>query len=250
MATLGEPIGTIELREKTLLLYPQGEITLRNDKVIEIDLMSQAQFEADQKRLAVEREEWLAAQEKLAAARVVEGKAVRAEKMASSSFAAQPAKDRLAYWRKFQANYPEVDASEQITSTMASYESELETLLQEQRIAELEARVAQAETDAATARLETEKLREESEQQAQKTYYGLRSYTDPIINTNRYYYRPPTVTIYTSGNGKNIVHRKNDNDREEQKPPKKTPDPSKQRNERPETAAELAARIMREARSQ
>ena len=57
LETLGYPIGTIELREKTLLLYPQGEVTLKEGVVNEFDLMSNKQFAVDQERLRVERDE-------------------------------------------------------------------------------------------------------------------------------------------------------------------------------------------------
>ncbi len=209
IAALGKPIGTIELREKTLLLYPQGEVTLKKEKVTEIDLMSEEQFEADQERLRIERVEWLAEQERRRTTHKEEGESLRAAKMQSGAFAALPARDKVDYWRSFQIRYPSIDVSEQIASALAGYESELEELRSQQRIAELEARVAQAEKEAATARLETEKLREETERSERSRQYGLRAYTDPVINHSRYYYRPPTITIYTDGNGNTKTHRKN-----------------------------------------
>lgn len=201
LEAMGKPMGTIKLREKTLLLYPQGEVTLKEGRVTEVDLMSEAQFKADQERLRREREEWLEQQERLTALRIEEGEALRNSKMQSHTFAALPAKDRVEYWRSFQTRYPEVDVSPQIAKALESYQTELEELRSQQRIAELEARVAQAEKEAATARLETEQLREETERtERSRNYYGLRSYTDPVIRSSRYYYRPPTVTIFTHGN--------------------------------------------------
>lgn len=194
-------MGSIELREKTLLLYPQGEVTLKAGRVTELDLMSDEQFEADQARLQREREEWLIAQERLRAKQEAEGEALRDAKSSSSAFAALPAKDRVEYWRSFQVRYPTVDVSEQISSALAGYETELEELRSQQRIAELEARVALAEQEAAAARLEAEKLRKETKETERSRQFGLRAYTDPVIRTNRYYYRPPTVTIFTNKNG-------------------------------------------------
>ncbi len=202
---LGKPMGTIELREKTLLLYPQGEVTLKEGRVTEVDLMSDEQFAADQERLRREREEWLADQARLEAAHIAEGEAIRADKMKSRAFAALPAKDKVDYWRSFQIRYPAVDVSSEIARALESYETELEELRSQQRIAELEARVAQAEREAAAARLETDKLREESERTESRSRYGLRYYTDPVIPHNRYLYRPPTITIYS--NGKTTTHR-------------------------------------------
>jgi len=210
LEALGKPVGTIELREKTLLLYPQGEVTLRDDLVTEIDLMNEEQFAADQERLRQEREEWLVDQENLRIARKKEGESIRAAKMQSRAFASLPAKDTVDYWRSFQIRYPEVDVSEQIASALAGYETELKELRNQQRIAELEARVAQAEKETAIARLETKKLREETERAERSRNYGLRYYTDPVINNNRHYYRPPTVTIFSNGHGAaTTTHQKN-----------------------------------------
>lgn len=203
---LGKPMGLIELREKTLLLYPQGEVTLKNDRVSAIDLMSQEAFEADQERLKKEREEWVLQKKMEAEKRIEEGKQLKAFKLQSSAFAALPAKDRVDYWRSYQIRFPEIDVSEQIASALEGYETELTELKAQQRIAELEARVAHAEKEAALARLEAQKAQSEAEANKNNRYYGLRYYTDPVID-RRYYYRPPTVTIYTDGNGNTTTHQ-------------------------------------------
>ena len=238
---LGKPMGTIELREKTLLLYPQGEVTLKQGLVTEIDLMDEAQFQADQERLRLEREEWLLDQERRRAAVTQEGEAIRKDKMTSSAFAALPAKDQVDYWRSFQIRYPSVDASEQIATALASYQTELEELRSQQKIAELEARVAQAEKEAATARLETEQLRKETENTQRNTNYGLRYYTDPVITHPHYYYRPPKVTIYT--NGKESSHER---DRNKQPKPQRPNGiyRNSQSNSQAESVAERAQRIL------
>lgn len=219
LETLGDPIGTIELREKTLLLYPQGEVTLKEGVVKEFDLMSDKQFAVDQERLRVERDEWLLDQERRRVAHKEEGESLRAVKIKSNAFAALPAKDKMDYWRSFQIRYPSIDASEQIANALKSYETELEELRSKQRIAELETRVAQAEKEAAAARLETEKLRDETEQTKRSRNYGLRYYIDPVISNHSYYYRPPTVTIFDNGNittttthSRNVFYRYNEHD--------------------------------------
>ena len=230
---LGKPMGTIGLREKTLLLYPQGEVTLKNDVVVEIDLMSEEKFAEDQERLRREREEWLAEQKRRRAAHKAEGESIRRAKMQSGAFAALPAKDKIDYWRSFQIRYPATDVSEQIATALESYETEMEELRSQQRIAELEARVAQAEKEAAAARLETKKLREETERSERSRNYGLRYYTDPVITNRRYYYRPPTVTIYSNGNNSNTTHSRKDHNYQEN------------RRERIEDVADRASRMIK-----
>jgi hypothetical protein len=197
---LGDPIGTIELREKTLLLYPRGEITLKNGLVTSVDLMQSAEFEAAQEILRQEREDWLLRQERNAIKQKALGEALRAEKLQSTAFAALPAKDRVDFWRRFQIQYPQIDVEAEVVAALESYQVELKELKSQQRIAELEKRVAEAEKEAATARMETEKLRQETEQLKRKRTYGLRYYTESPIPNHRYYYRPPTVTIFSNGN--------------------------------------------------
>ena len=196
---LGDPIGTIELREKTLLLYPRGEITLRNGIVASVDLLDPEEFEAEQAILREERAAWLLRQKRNLEKQKAQGEAIRTEKMQSPAFAALPAKERVDFWREFQIRYPQVEVDHQISAALESYQEEIAELRSQQRIAELEKRVAAAEKEAAEARLAAEKLRRESAKLQQRQNYGLRYYTDPAIPSHRYYYRPPTVTIYSRG---------------------------------------------------
>lgn len=198
LEVLGKPVGTIELREKTLLLYPRGEVTLKEDKVVAVDLMTAEQFAADQARLEAERIQWAEQQEMMAAEHKATGEALKMEKLKSAAFHKKPAKEQIDYWRRFESTYPEVNVGEEIAAALEAYQKELDELKSQQRIAELEARVAQAEKEAATARLETERLRKETEKTKQQTYYGLRYYTEPVVHP-RYHYRPPTITIYSDG---------------------------------------------------
>ncbi len=203
---LGKPVGTIELRDKTLLLYPQGEVEIREGQVVDFDLMTAEAFAEDQARLDQERKEWAAEQERRAKAHTAEGQSVKEAKMSSSAFAALPAKDRVDYWRSFQIRYPSVDVSEELARALEGYETELAELKAQQRIADLETRVAQAEKEAAQARLETKRLREEAETQRRSSRYGLRYYYDGPVHRPRHYYRPPTVTIFTNQNGSKVIH--------------------------------------------
>lgn len=231
LGKLGKPIGTIELKEKTLLLYPAGEVVLKDEAVVEIDLMSDTEFEAEQERLKAEREEWLVQQSRLAEANTKEGEMILADKSSNSVFATLPAKDRVDYWRRFQARYPSVDASEQLASALDGYETEIAELRSQQQIAQLEARVAKAEQEAATARLETEQLKKEAERTRVSTRYDQRRYYDPVVQP-RYIYRPPTVTILTNDNCEPTQNINN------------KPDYWKFRNYNPNGTAERVARIL------
>ena len=203
---LGKPIGTIELLEHTLLLYPQGEVEIKDDQVVDFDLMTAEEFAKDQEKLERERKEWAAEQERRAKAHAEAGRAVKKAKMSSSAFAALPARARVEFWRRFQIRYPSVDASGELARALEGYETELAELKAQQRIAELEARVAQAEKEAAQAKLEVKRLREEAETYRQSSRYGLRYYYDGPTHHPRQYYRPPKITIFTNKNGSKVIH--------------------------------------------
>lgn len=227
---LGQPVGTIQLSDRTLLLYPEGEVVFREDAVVKIDLMTKEEYAARQARLKEEREQWLIQKAKLEKARAEEGNSILAAKRGSSAFAALPAKDRVDYWRSFQIRYPEVDASAELAQALNSYQTELAELKTQERIAELEARVAKAEQETASARLETKRLKEETERSRRSTNYGLRYYYDPVVVQPRYIHRSPTVTIITNGEKRQIESPR--------------PDYWKFRNYNPDGTAERVARIL------
>jgi hypothetical protein len=192
---LGKPIGVIELKDKVRLLYPQGEITIHDDRVSAIDLMSDTEYNKEQERLRIEREDWQVQQEKRAEERVKAGEELKAYKLQSSTFAGLPAKDRVDYWRSFQMRFPEVDVAEQISHALEGYNQEIVELKNQQQIAELQARVAMAEKEAAAATLETERLRKEAEATSNSSYRLRTYYPAP------YYYRPPIIVYPGQHNG-------------------------------------------------
>ncbi len=203
--SLGPPIGTIQLREKTVLIFPRGEVELENDTVTRIDLVSLEEHAANLARLEKEREEWQAEQARLREMRQETGEAIRRDKLSSSAFAALRARDRVAFWRNFQTQYPDVDVSEELAKSLESYESELTELKMQERIAELEARVAQAEKEAAQARLEAQRLRDEAAVRERSNRYGLRYYYDGPTYQPQPYYRPPKVTIIHNNSGTHVI---------------------------------------------
>ena len=126
--------------------------------------------------------------------------------MQSRAFASLPAQDRVAFWRRFQARYPRVDVSDQLATALQGYETELAELRRQERISDLETRVARAEREAAAARLETEKLRKETEQLRNRARYGLRTRITPRTHQYPNYFRPPTVTIHSTGTSSQNSH--------------------------------------------
>ena len=179
MHILGNPIGTLQLGSKTILMYPQGDITFREGRVSEIDLLTDAEFAVKQERQRLEREEWLIRQEKLAVERFKKGTELKAAKLQSNTFATLPAKQRVNYWRSFQSRYPEVDVAEQLASALKDRQIELAAEQTQKRIAELEARIARAEQAAAKAQDENERLRNQISVQNNAYQHWYPYYTRP-----------------------------------------------------------------------
>ncbi len=188
---LGEPAGQIISRDKILFLYPQGEVTVKDELIFQIDLMNEKEFADDQKRLEEERISWQKQEEAARLMRIETGEALKAEKLQSSLFTSLPAKDKVAFWRRFQVKYPEVDISEALARALESYDQDITELKNQQKIAELQAQVARAEKATEEAKLEIEKLRKEIKHSSSN---GLRYYTTPVYR-DQHYYRPPTIII-------------------------------------------------------
>ena len=70
---------------------------------------------------------------------------IKEDKLTNPDFLASSAYTRLEFWRNFRRKYPEVDISDQITTTLKERSQEMEQQADEQRVAQLEARVQQAE---------------------------------------------------------------------------------------------------------
>lgn len=202
---LGKPQGVINLNDKILLLYAEGEVTIRDGAVSKIDLMSDAQFAQDQERLKQERAEWVVQQEKLVADRIQAGEKLKAFKLQNSTFAALPAKDRIDYWRSFQIKFPQVDVSAEIARALESYQTEIAELKTQQRIAELETSVALAQKETEAARLETEKLREATKARNDASNFRIRDYyTTPYYN-----YPAQRIIIHSKNYQKRKVYNPN-----------------------------------------
>ncbi len=235
---LGEPEGSIEMQDRVLMLYPTGRVVLERDAVVEIDLISEAEYAERRARLEQERAEWRLESERRAAARTQEGESIRAAQRGSHAFASRPARDRVDYWRRFQTQYPDVDVSDELARALESYQTELAELRTQQQIAQLQARVAEAEKEATSARLETEKLKREAERERQSQRFGLRHYYDPVVVRPRIYHpQPSTVTIITEGNQRRLIQH-------ERKPPR--PDYWQFRSYNPDGTAERVARYLHE----
>ena len=162
-AELGPATGTARIGPVTILFFDRGEVKLRDDRVTEVNLISEDELAA---RRAAEAES-LRRMEQAAQARLArleaEGRAVFAAKKSDPHFAMLPARDQLAYWRTFAARYPTIPVDAEIEPLLAQVEQELRlrelTAASQERLDELEARVADAEERAERATREARRGR-------------------------------------------------------------------------------------------
>jgi len=149
IALLGEPEGLMRIDTSTWMQYDRGIIKLKNDRVVEANLISAAEARIRKEtelKQQMERERMLAEQRNL---RITEGQAVKNARISDPYFMSLPAGRQVAYWRQFQMYYPEVPSQMEYMDALSSYEYEQELLFaqqaQERKIRELEDRVARAE---------------------------------------------------------------------------------------------------------
>jgi hypothetical protein len=177
IAILGPPPGEVEVGNRTLLYYERGRVELESNRVVDVDLISQA--EADARRLkqqaAAER-----AQKEAAARRAqmkAEGEAVLEKKLSDPSFLASPPRYRLEYWEQFMRNYPDVPI-----------QTEYRTAFSEVRAEEA---ARQAEEDHARQMAAMQRQLQEAEQRAYQAQD--RASYNPI-----YVYQPPVIVTQPS----------------------------------------------------
>ncbi len=101
---LGPPDGTAWTGDREVLQYPRGRVFLHGGLVHSVDMMPADAFRARQARNARESEKAAAKADR----RRNEGKALRLATLADPDFRQLPADDRLAFWRQFAAEYPEI----------------------------------------------------------------------------------------------------------------------------------------------
>jgi hypothetical protein len=152
---LGQPKGRVESVNSAWFYYDQGEVRMRDNKVTEVSLISDAELQA---RLeAAERERSL---------RLEKGVELRDAMLADSAFASRKASERLAVWRQFLARYPEVALGVEYEKAMIEAaqeaEKEAEKDAAERRLVDLERRVRDAETQARLAEKAAEDARWEA----------------------------------------------------------------------------------------
>lgn len=142
---LGRPNGVISLKNKQILFFDRGEVTLVDGKATSLDILSEDEAAKELEKKKQKREKAAQLVEERIRNRVNKGLALKEDKLTSPDFLASSNYSRLQFWRDFQRKYPEVDISSELTSTLKERAKELEQQAEEQRVAQLEARVQVAE---------------------------------------------------------------------------------------------------------
>ena len=172
---LGRPNGVISLKNKQVLFFDRGEVTLVDGKATLLDILSEEEALAEQEKKQQKREKAARLVEERIRIRVKQGLALKEDKLTSPEFLASSAGLRLDFWRDFRRQFPEVDISQELSTTLKERSKELEQQAENQRLAQLESRVLEAEYRARN----TQRL-------AYNHYNPFYNFTDP----HRYYGLP------------------------------------------------------------
>ncbi|MGE9292522.1 MAG: hypothetical protein ACQKBW_02825 [Puniceicoccales bacterium] len=174
ISALGQPQGYFELDDKTLYLYRAGKVTVVDGTVAVVELKSADELAREEELKAEAARQWEAHNEQKTAKRIETGERIKADKLSDPDFLSQPSGDQLAYWKRFQRDYPEVSVTEVVSPLAERFTREQEELAkaenqlkaQQQKIDTLQQQVAQAEKDALQAELNAQR------QSSYSAFYG------------------------------------------------------------------------------
>jgi len=102
----GKPTGQVYRGKLEVLIYPRGQVELRDGKVSKIKMQDKDAYNSQlirkAQRLRMEREEGDTVDDET-------GKARLAEILADPDFDAKPLAEQINYWRKFKRDFPGVN---------------------------------------------------------------------------------------------------------------------------------------------
>jgi hypothetical protein len=166
LAVLGEPNGFIKSGKDQLLIYDRGRVSLSNDVVVRVELVSAEEAEwrkADDQRQREERAAAVAARREQL---LQEGTALKEKAVNDPQFLALRGADQVRFWKEFAGKYPDVAVELEYSKALARQRVEAEEEDIRQRLQAVEQRAADAEVRAQRAEAE----RAEAERRSQTTY--------------------------------------------------------------------------------
>lgn len=129
--SLGEPLGAATMRGVEVLYYARGQVDLREGQVIRTSVLSKADYEANQQRLAEEAEarrkqaeEAAEQQAQVAEQRAQAAKERLAEIDENDALAGKSAAQQAAFWKSFQKQNPGVDVQSRLASAQDTVRKE------------------------------------------------------------------------------------------------------------------------------
>ena len=198
---LGKPQGYFELEDnKTLYLYPAGKVTVLEGVVTVAELKTTDELVREEELKAEAARQWEAHKEMMQTRHLEKGETLKADKLSDPTFLAKPSGEQLAFWKRFQRDYPEIAVNEVVTALAERYTREQEELAkagnqlkaQQQKIDSLEQRVQVAEQTAQQA---------EQAAQQQPTYSAFYGTEYPAY----YYPYPQNRVVIVNSDGSTTV---------------------------------------------
>lgn len=127
---LGPPEGRLAIGASEVLSYRRGIVEIRAGAVAGVELLSEEEAENLRQRRERERIQRQQAAEERRIRLLEEGTAEKKRVLSDPSFAEQPLRDQLGYWRDFKARYPGVQVEAEYNTVLKKFreEEELERL--------------------------------------------------------------------------------------------------------------------------
>ena len=120
----GKPLGTAHRGDLEILIYPRGQVEMKQQVVVAVKMESVQTYEKKQVRRAsrIKMEKEYA--EKMAAERVEKAEEKLAKVLADPAFDEKSATDQVNFWRKFKRDNPELNVDPFFKEALANLKNE------------------------------------------------------------------------------------------------------------------------------
>jgi hypothetical protein len=179
---LGQPRGRTSFGDRTVLLYRRGKVVLQDNIVTRVKLVSEEAADAREREEAQRKKEQITAQKAAAERNLEEGLSLKEQKLADPAFAGLSARERLAFWKAFQNQYPGVPVETEVALATEARKQELEQEQLREKAARYEAIAEMAQKETEKAQEETRNKNNRSIHQYSRTRYYRYPYPRPYRN--------------------------------------------------------------------
>lgn len=203
---LGQPEQMIRINDRQIWYYERGRVDLEGSVVVNAELVSEEEAVVRRERLERERREREQAERERREARLARGLLIQEEKLGDALFLAEPTAKRLAFWRTFKRNYPEVPLAEDYYAALEERQDELRQRESENRLAALERKIDEAERRLAETEAEAQRRADEVRRHSASYYYPNQVAVVPVHYDDHHgRHRARRVRVHSGGHAQVTV---------------------------------------------